>query len=503
MVSRRHKQAQKRENIMRRRAGFTIVELLVALALILFVMVILTEAFSAGIDTFRQLKAIGDMQERMRSVAMMLRRDLQADHFDELRGARLSDQDMRTMAPPSRGYFRIWQATQTLLPQPPPAVNPPDPRQFLCPNSVFEGVDGDGIVSTRATTHGMAFTCRLHGNRRQDYVSTSMPAGLGAALQPVTQNTDFMGPADFQSGFSVMNGQWYEVCYFLRSYGATAAGGLPLFTLYRRVQLIQNFDVLDATTQQPTPVPNALLNQWAMNPGSVPLAELAGISFRNRLPYAAPSAASRFNTPNDMNVPYNRFGMPYLNAGDARTIAGVAPTWIGQPVDNWNFDEILRQSANPQRPNDPAIGDDIILTDLISFDIKVIQQGYTVQTTNPPPPGTAETVGSQVFMDLPPFNSASCLNPVFNQNAYPMGYPTPMPALTVPAGTLGWSVFDTWTGPQTYANWDGSKTGAGVTNTDLAQIIPLRIRILGLQITLRVWDEKTQQARQMTLIQDM
>src|SRR5947208_11474370 len=99
---------------MRRRQGFTIVELLVALALIIFIMVILTEAFSAGLESFRRLKAIGDMQERMRSAAIIIRRDLQAEHFenDSTRGSRLSDQDMRWMDPPDKGFFRLWQVCQ-------------------------------------------------------------------------------------------------------------------------------------------------------------------------------------------------------------------------------------------------------------------------------------------------------------------------------------------------------------------------------------------------------
>jgi prepilin-type N-terminal cleavage/methylation domain-containing protein len=63
------------------RRGFTIQELLVAMALIVFVMVILSEAFAAGVDSFRQLKAIGDMQEKLRAAAAPLRRDLAETHF--------------------------------------------------------------------------------------------------------------------------------------------------------------------------------------------------------------------------------------------------------------------------------------------------------------------------------------------------------------------------------------------------------------------------------------
>ena len=33
--------------------------------------------------------------------------------------------------------------------------------------------------------------------------------------------------------------------------------------------------------------------------------------------------------------------------------------------------------------------------------------------------------------------------------------------------------------------------------------IPLRVRVRALQIKLRIWDQKTSQTRQMTIIQDM
>ena len=66
----------------RRRRAFTLQELLVALSLILFIMVILTEQFRAGMETFRNLKAIGDLNERLRAAAIVLRRDMQSAHFD-------------------------------------------------------------------------------------------------------------------------------------------------------------------------------------------------------------------------------------------------------------------------------------------------------------------------------------------------------------------------------------------------------------------------------------
>src|SRR5438445_132449 len=65
----------------RPRQGFTLVELLVAMALIMFIMAILAEAFAAGLDSYRQLKAVGDLHEKLRTATSQLRADLAAPHF--------------------------------------------------------------------------------------------------------------------------------------------------------------------------------------------------------------------------------------------------------------------------------------------------------------------------------------------------------------------------------------------------------------------------------------
>src|SRR5881397_1969800 len=105
----------RRIQVMRGRQGFTIPELLVSMALILFIMVILTQTFVTGADMFRRLKAIGDMQERLRSVSTQLRADLK-NHYLEGSPKSLSQFDFTTptpgspgFEPPSNGFFRIWQ----------------------------------------------------------------------------------------------------------------------------------------------------------------------------------------------------------------------------------------------------------------------------------------------------------------------------------------------------------------------------------------------------------
>src|SRR6266849_6045380 len=76
----------------RTRAGFTLIELMVAMALTLFIMVILSQAFVTALETFSGMKAIGDMQQQLRTAEVMLRDDLSQDHLEGKR--RLSDQTL-------------------------------------------------------------------------------------------------------------------------------------------------------------------------------------------------------------------------------------------------------------------------------------------------------------------------------------------------------------------------------------------------------------------------
>jgi len=87
-----HVSYQTRRNLGRRsnstRRGFTITELLVSMALIIYIMSILGEAFTSGVDTLRKLKAMGDQAESIRAATTLLRRDLAASHFDTSRTIR-------------------------------------------------------------------------------------------------------------------------------------------------------------------------------------------------------------------------------------------------------------------------------------------------------------------------------------------------------------------------------------------------------------------------------
>jgi len=59
-----------------KQSGFTIVELLVAMALIVFIMTVLDQAFSAGVRAFRELEAVGDLDEELVGDAFALAEDI-------------------------------------------------------------------------------------------------------------------------------------------------------------------------------------------------------------------------------------------------------------------------------------------------------------------------------------------------------------------------------------------------------------------------------------------
>ncbi len=204
---------------MRRRNGFTLPELLVAVALILFIMVILAEIFTVGQACIQTLKAVADAEARMRTPAIALRNDLGWPHFEGNR--RLSDPAFWQTGPPVQGFFVIRQGS---APAPPTVPIPP---------YVLEGHDGDNIFSYRATDHVLHFTIRRRGNKPDSFVSTSsLPSGstlptAQTSFDATLSQTD----ARCQEG-NTFTSQWAEVAYFLQA-NNTNAGSNPLYNLYR------------------------------------------------------------------------------------------------------------------------------------------------------------------------------------------------------------------------------------------------------------------------------
>jgi hypothetical protein len=408
----------------RPRQGFTLVEMMVVVALTMFIMLILSTAFSTALETFRQLKAIGDMQDQLRTATNMLRTDLSADHFEGKR--RLSDPNFWTLGPPREGFFRLTQV--------------PNTQGYDAP----EGVDADGIVSRRRVGHILHFTVKRRGRNPSDFFSATIPTvpspNNPLALLP---NPDgrFQDP-----GSIVFNSQWVEVIYFLYPNGLTA-NGTPLYGLYRQQRVVVPDPSLLNTTNTTVSGTPMSITTWSGPQLTSYLNAYSCFPINGNF-------SLYFNSPSSLTIPERRFGMQLVS---------------GKPAYNTNL-LVPRSNGNGN-----ATGDDLVMTNVVSFDVQVL------------PPSTPSTY-------------AQVLNPVNPQSPalFDLSVPSGYGAVTTPPQPF----FDTWSFVQ-------DELGANYSDQSLIPKYggpappPTTITIQGLQITLRVWDARTQQTRQVTIFQEM
>jgi prepilin-type N-terminal cleavage/methylation domain-containing protein len=428
---------------MRRRQGFTLVELLVAMALIIFIMAILSQAFVSATGTFRSLKASGDMAEKLRATTQLLQRDLAADHFEGKK--RLSDPNFWLTGPPEQGYFQIYQAN----------------------TSALEGNDLDGIGSYRTTigladtpAHALAFSIKVRGNQMGDFLSAG---GAGGILLGNLPNGPF-GPNEARylppAGATSYNYQWGEVAWFLRPQINPATGqqdttvndpniasavAVPLYTLYRR----QRVGVPDNSLVPAQPATS--------------LAQFLEVSCW------ANGAQIYFSNPIDLTVPLRRFG-------------------AGNPTAFTTIAQELGTNSNL------LAGSDIQLTDVVSFDVRILNTGL---------------IGSPLMAPVPvtPPEFVTLFDRSF------AGYTYTAPA-GIPASA---KVFDTWTSINDgltlppgigYSQWNllpaqQTPPNQGTTVPLWNSSIKVGPIIRAIQVSIRIWDSKTNQTRQVTMVQAM
>lgn len=463
-----------------RRGGFTIVELLVAAALTMFVMYILAACFAAGLESFRQVKAVGDMTERLRSAANTLRQDLTQDHFDRTTGRggpRLSDQRMvrwnpllpnpfnpavpgnwepdPAWEPPTEGFFRIFQGANN------PYQSPPAPWNGVIP-AYYEGMDEEGVRSTRATDHVLHFTVKRYVRKQSDLFAAAIIDPSGAVASRTR-------PLDYVTANQLLS-QWTEVAYFLVPSNTQANNGLPLYYLVRRDKPLMPMG-------QPTGIPGG------GSYGTISLVSTLGQSGNT-------TNNPLFNTSEDVTAPCRRMNNPLW------TIVPTPAPW------SYNPPAIAGSSGAGYVPL--GTGDDIVLTDVLSFEVKVAHDlavPFFPSVSNPDTPEFP-------FDYLPMVPSPGVIAP---------RYATCQSVSPVPIGSglTGYRIFDTWSkavGPSVpvppppgvpppafapaydYSSW---RSPAAITS------VPFYTRVRALQLRLRVWDAKTQQVRQVTLVQDM
>jgi prepilin-type N-terminal cleavage/methylation domain-containing protein len=452
---------------MRRRSGFTITELLVAMALIVFVMSILATAFSEGMKTFRALKGLGDMNQRLRTASTLMTEDLQSPHFEGRR--RLSDPGFwltgkpGEFGPPREGFVRIWQGSALSTTPGAPYFNE------------YPGGDVDyQIDSVRATDHILHLTVKKLGNDPKNFFHNGVPVN-----SPLVTFGNYNGRYQDQPLFPVQGlpastpftSQWAEVAWFLRANGQNA-NGTPLFTLYRRQRIIVANPETGGSPQVGTPGVNLNWFDPAVGPAVAASSynDLSGTGVN----YLGVSCRVKnnlqvyFNSPSDLTVPQYRFAMqPGVYGG----LPAATDPITGQPT-YFVFQPQGTGDVNEEQTNPNLQGSDAILTDVVSFSIRVM------------------TPTSGGFVDLPALGASA--NPLFG-------------------GAKGPYVYDTWTSVADdqvdYSLWNNTTATDPKNMKNVTQLLqvrpPLQTPITAIQIQLRVWDIKTEQSRQMTILVDM
>ena len=443
-----------------RRPGFTLIEVLVAAGLCMLIMVVMTQAFAAGIDTFSVLKSTGELQERLAVAGTVLQSDLAATHLENQVGEPTRVSGIRfdkinapgfeqTAHPPHRGFFRIQQEA------------PSTPEG--------SGADPDGIPCTKAggspnNGHILHMAIKLPGTRQDRAFTTKLPnafwdntdANYGNAPYPALRNTQFL--TNLQSSQNDYPVQWAEVAYFLNptSTGTTAAGNTPLFSLHRRIRILTSNDDTGIS--------------WLSSQVALP-----GMSCnRATSPPVPPGQEKLLNGPGNITVPENRLGGK-LGARSATSAATID-----------NFAAL-------------GTGDDILLSNVISFEIKA---NWDVGPGPGALPPGWNTPNEAPFDDLPPYQSQAI------SATYPSGSGNPSFSRSIDPTKP--RVFDTWTDRAPHTNWAQPVILTNPGNPQPPPIfapnpsyVPLPIRLKAIQIKLRIYDPKNKLARQITLIQDM
>ena len=384
--------------------GFTLVELLVSMAIIIFMLSIMSQAFVIATTCMSGLKGVGELLDKGRPVLAVLQKDLSAYHFDGYK--RLSDADFWDYGPPRQGYFKISEGG----------------------NTVVEGLPTtDGVTYQRsgsAADHRLAFTSRLSGKNPDDFYVTAFEqynpgsdynslVGLfnsGGTLQASKNSQRY----DFTPG--VLHSQWAEIAYFIKANNRTA-NGTPLMDLYR---------------QQKAVLPsNSEANGLLLNGANI--LQYENFSCKSVVNNPGPPATTKiyFNSPSDLTMP------------NYRMVSGV--------------------------PNTLYANSDLLITDVISFDVRILPDS-----------------------SLKDFSLISSL-PAF-------GY------------TLLRNEFDTWTSGNDGTQYDIGSFDTGVWQPSAINPANVRIpiwnygtskglRINAIQVSIRIWDEKSQKAREFKIIQ--
>lgn len=394
------------------RSGFTIVELLVAMALIVFMMSIMSQAFIIATTAMSGLKRVTDLVDKVRPAMAILERDLGAYHFDGSR--KLSDADFWKSGPPTAGYFSVWQDKSNSNHSPFGSTTASEFNNGSAKSTYGEGIK-DGVAFAMASAdanHMMAFTVKANpvpnstSISPDDYFGLNLPySGIGTDIPlnnkitgAITQTyigndlaqIYFPGGApsiltgnkflNFKNQSLSNNGlggsqrleklltDWMEVAYFLRDSGRKTDNGVPICTLYRQYRMLlpeanlvnsRTLYLNDPVSATPKPL-ETLYNISCFTNNDLSRPALPTDPSGNFW-YADSKWPLKFNTPETLTIPWRRLGKrPYNHAGVS--VNSTAPDYLDPFFIPYNV----------QNPNHPGAYSDVFLNNVLSFEVKLM-----------------------------------------------------------------------------------------------------------------------------------
>jgi type II secretory pathway pseudopilin PulG len=310
-----------------KRNGFTIVELLVALALVMFIMSIISQVFVDASESFRSQRAKADLSEKLRYLTQTIRADLRANHFEENR--RLSDPNFWIKGPPKVGYFRLEQASTY--------------------NSVDSLTQNDtALISNQFSNTVMAFTVFNSGQEQSNFLSTYF-----SNADFVNWKSQKLNPGDtrYEMDANCFNSPFAEIAYFLgpNNYKEIVLQDEPgqpvvrLYSLYRKAWLICP-EELSTTELEISSTTSPKINQRA---SVIPNQLKTFLNTKGNQGIA--------NT----DVPMRRGLGQYLGSPE-KVISWKAPLDLNRP-----FDQNI----------EPSIQDYLIAENVLSFTVEVLPKG--------------------------------------------------------------------------------------------------------------------------------
>jgi prepilin-type N-terminal cleavage/methylation domain-containing protein len=440
-----------------RRSAFTLIEMLVSLAITLIMMGAVVTLFGVVTDSVSGSRSLLEISDKLRATRNRLQADLQ--------GA------TATMKPPLRpengeGYLEViegqdWDGNNKFNNTAPPI------------NTLFGDTDDALMLTVRS--RGEPFVGMFNGITAESQVA--------------------------------------EVVYFLGRSGTEAiidatandpvTGNPPLrlFTLYRRALLV--------LPQAPVPAVTATFYN----------------SYDVSARYDSTAGTLFFNSLGDLTKRENRFAH----------LGSVYPTPFpfvvsSNPTPPPSYPLTSGATLSPFNAASGRLGDDIIMTNVLSFDVQVYDPGAPVFVSN----GTSVEPRDQGYRALltpgPPSAAGAYTDLGYllgTSYTPPGGYPAPLFGGS-PDARSGIPSARTVTNPYVYDTWslhyenDGvDQNGDGVADAatnglddgspgdgivdDIGErdtMPPYSAQLRGLRVTIRVYEPNSQQVRQMTVVQD-